>query len=166
MRFFRDCILQFDSCEEALAKSDSYRETEREVFDVEFGERLRQKRIEERLTQVQLAKMVDVSLRTLQNYEAGLRRPSNMITVQKLANSLNTTTGYLLGAADALAMEAEEQGAARTDRDVRELVDEVSGLFVGGALSEEALDSAMRALSDAYWTARENNRGAGPGRDL
>lgn len=127
-----------------------------------FGERLRQKRIEAKLTQVQLAKMVDVSLRTLQNYEAELRKPSNMVTVQKLANSLDTTTGYLLGAADTLVMEAKERGGARAARDIKELVNEVSGLFAGGTLSDEAMDGAMRALSEAYWIAKENNRKYAP----
>ena len=127
-----------------------------------FGERLRQKRIEAKLTQVQLAKMVDVSLRTLQNYEGDLRKPSNMVTVQKLANSLDTTTGYLLGAADTLVMEAKERGGARAARDIKELVSEVSGLFAGGTLSDEAMDGAMRALSEAYWIAKENNRKYAP----
>lgn len=127
-----------------------------------FGERLRQKRIEAKLTQVQLAKMVDVSLRTLQNYEGELRKPSNMVTVQKLANSLDTTTGYLLGAADTLVMEAKERGGSRAARDIKELVNEVSGLFAGGTLSDEAMDGAMRALSEAYWIAKENNRKYAP----
>ena len=127
-----------------------------------FGERLRQKRIEAKLTQVQLAKMVDVSLRTLQNYEGNLRKPSNMVTVQKLANSLDTTTGYLLGAADTLVMEAKERGGSRAARDIKELVNEVSGLFAGGTLSDEAMDGAMRALSEAYWIAKENNRKYAP----
>ena len=123
-----------------------------------FGERLRQKRIEAKLTQVQLAKMVGISLRTLQNYEAELRKPSNMVTVQKLADSLDTTIGYLLGAADTLVMEAKERGGPRAARDIKELVNEVSGLFAGGTLSDEAMDGAMRALSEAYWIAKENNR--------
>lgn len=127
-----------------------------------FGERLRQKRIEAKLTQVQLAKMVDVSLRTLQNYEAELRKPSNMVTVQKLADSLDTTIGYLLGAADTLVMEAKERGGSRAARDIKELVNEVSGLFAGGTLSDEAMDGAMRALSEAYWIAKENNRKYAP----
>lgn len=127
-----------------------------------FGERLRQKRIEAKLTQVQLAKMVDVSLRTLQNYEGELRKPSNMVTVQKLADSLDTTIGYLLGAADTLVMEAKERGGSRAARDIKELVNEVSGLFAGGTLSDEAMDGAMRALSEAYWIAKENNRKYAP----
>ena len=34
----------------------------------------------------------------------------------------------------------------------------MTGLFAGGALSEDALDGAMRALNEAYWIAKEKNK--------
>lgn len=123
-----------------------------------FGEKLRQKRIEAGLTQARLAEQADISTRTLQNYEMEVRKPSNMVIVQKLANILHTTTEYLLGTADTLILEAQETFGPRAAKDIEELVCEVSGLFAGGTLSDEAMDGAMRALSEAYWIAKENNR--------
>lgn len=123
-----------------------------------FSEKLRQKRMDAGIKQVDLAKKVGVSLRTLQNYESGMRKPSNMIIVQQLADALNTTTSYLLGTAETLVIEAREKSGAQAARDIEELVSEVSGLFAGGTLSEEAMDGAMRALSEAYWIAKDNNR--------
>ena len=35
---------------------------------------------------------------------------------------------------------------------------EVSGMFAGGSLSEDALDGAMQALTRAYWIAKEKNK--------
>ena len=47
---------------------------------------------------------------------------------------------------------------AEAARDIDELVGEVTGLFAGGQLSEDALEGAMRALNDAYWMAKEKNK--------
>ena len=62
-----------------------------------FKERLKEKRTEANLTQVELAEKAGVTARTIQNYELGSRKPSNMVTIQKIADALNTTTEYLLG---------------------------------------------------------------------
>ena len=44
------------------------------------------------------------------------------------------------------------------DQEFDELVSEVTGLFAGGQLSDEAIESAMKALNDAYWIAKEKNK--------
>ena len=49
------------------------------------------------------------------------------------------------------------QEHSRGVRDLRELIDDVSGLFAGGELPEEDKDALMRAFTDAYFTAKEKN---------
>ena len=123
-----------------------------------FKERLKQKRVEAGMTQVQLAQSAGVTARTIQNYELGTRKPSNMEVVQKIADVLHTTTEYLLGSSGTYVVEAHEKGGAQSAKDIEQLVSEVTGLFAGGELSEESLDGAMKALNDAYWIAKEKNR--------
>ena len=123
-----------------------------------FKERLKQKRVEAGMTQVQLAQSAGVTARTIQNYELGTRKPSNMEIVQKIADVLHTTTEYLLGSGGTYVVEAHEKGGAQSARDIEQLVSEVTGLFAGGELSEESLEGAMKALNDAYWIAKEKNR--------
>lgn len=123
-----------------------------------FEERLKQKRMEAGMTQVQLAQSVGVTARTIQNYELGTRKPSNMEVVQKIADVLHTTTEYLLGSSGTYVVEAHEKGGSKAARDIEQLVSEVTGLFAGGELSEESLEGAMKALNDAYWIAKEKNR--------
>ena len=123
-----------------------------------FKERLKQKRVEACMTQVQLAQGAGVTARTIQNYELGTRKPSNMEVVQKIADVLHTTTEYLLGSSGTYVVEAHEKGGAQSARDIEQLVSEVTGLFAGGELSEESLEGAMKALNDAYWIAKEKNR--------
>lgn len=123
-----------------------------------FKDRLKEKRLEVGLTQVELAGKAGVTTRTIQNYELGNRKPANMEVIQRIADALNTTTEYLLGSSGAYVVEAQERGGAKAARDIEELVSEVTGLFAGGELSEEAIEGAMKALNDAYWMAKEKNR--------
>ena len=123
-----------------------------------FKDRLIEKRLEAGLTQVELAGKAGVTTRTIQNYELGNRKPANMEVIQRIADALNTTTEYLLGSSGAYVVEAQERGGAKAARDIEELVSEVTGLFAGGELSEEAIEGAMKALNDAYWMAKEKNR--------
>lgn len=127
-----------------------------------FSERLRKLRIEARLTQADLAKKSGVTARTIQNYEMGSRKPSNMVIVQRIASSLGVTAEELLSESDSYVMEAREKGGAKAARDIEELVAEVTGMFAGGTLSDDAIDGAMRALNDAYWIAKEKNRKYAP----
>ena len=123
-----------------------------------FKDRLKEKRLEAGLTQVELAGKAGVTTRTIQNYELGNRKPANMEVIQRIADALNTTTEYLLGSSGAYVVEAQERGGAKAARDIEELVSEVTGLFAGGELSEEAIEGAMKALNDAYWMAKDKNR--------
>lgn len=125
---------------------------------MQFKDRLKQKRIEANLTQPELAKEAGVTTRTIQNYELGNRKPSNMEVVQKIADALHTTTEYLLGSSGVYVVEAHEKGGAKAAREIDELVGEVTGLFAGGKLSDDDLEGAMKALYDAYWIAKEKNK--------
>ena len=92
----------------------------------------------------------------------GSRKPSNMVTIQKIADALNTTTEYLLGSSGTYVVEAHEKGGAKAAKDIEELVSEVTGMFTGGELSEDAIEGAYKALTDAYWIAKENNKKYAP----
>ena len=127
-----------------------------------FKDRLKEKRLEANLTQVQLAEKVSVSARTIQNYEMGSRKPTKYEVVEKIAEVLDTTPEYLLGQSGLLVVAAHEKGGSKAARDIDELVSEVTGMFASGTLSEDALDGAMKALNDAYWIAKEKNKKYAP----
>ena len=123
-----------------------------------FKDKLKEKRIEAGLTQAELAKRAGTTARTIQNYELGKSKPSNMEVAQRIADVLGTTTEYLLGSSGTYVVEAHEKGGAKAARDLDQLVTEVTGMFAGGHLSDEALDGAMQALNKAYWIAKEKNK--------
>lgn len=64
-----------------------------------LGDRLKKARKSADLTQELLAKNVNTTKGTISNYENGHSTPSNEMLVL-LADSLNTTTDYLLGRSD------------------------------------------------------------------
>ena len=123
-----------------------------------FAENLKEKRAQSGLTQAELAMKAGVTARTIQNYELGTRKPGNMVIVQRIADALGTTTEHLLSSGETLVVEAHERGGARAANDINELVSEVTGMFAGGKLSNDALDGAMRALNEAYWIAKDKNK--------
>ena len=51
-----------------------------------------------------------------------------------------------------------EKSGEKAAKDIEELVSEVTGMFAGGELSEDAIEGAYKALTDAYWIAKENNK--------
>ena len=55
-----------------------------------------------------------------------------------------------------------EKSGAKAAKDIEELVSEVIGMFAGGELSEDAIEGAYKALTDAYWIAKENNKKYAP----
>ena len=123
-----------------------------------FAENLKEKRAQSGLTQAELAMKAGVTALTIQNYELGTRKPGNMVIVQRIADALGTTTEQLLSSGETLVVAAHERGGARAAKDINELVSEVTGMFAGGKLSDDALDGAMRALNEAYWIAKDKNK--------
>ena len=124
-----------------------------------FKDRLKEKRTEAGLTQAELAGLAGVTARTIQNYELGSRRPSNMETIQRIAEALKTTPAYLLGGSGAYVVEAGIRGGQSAARDIDELVSEVTGLFAGGKLSQESKDKYFEALTSAYMACKEASEG-------
>ena len=54
------------------------------------------------------------------------------------------------------------KGNAKAEKDIEELVSEVTDMFAGVELNEDAIEGAYKALTDAYWIAKENNQKDAP----
>ena len=124
---------------------------------MKFNERLKELREKNNLTQEQLAKNSGVSSRMIQRYEYGTSRP-RLDAAEKIAKALNVTTDELLGNSGMLIAQAAEKYGSRGAKQAEELTAEVTGLFAGGDMAEEDMDVMMKAIQDAYWIAKENNK--------
>lgn len=121
-----------------------------------FGERLRAMREKKGMTQTELSEAAGITMRSVQNYESGKRYPGNIEIAMKIAAALGTNTQKLLGEEGGYILDAREKSGQADARELRLLVESVSGLFAGGRLSDEDRDAAMQALSEAYWIAKND----------
>ena len=123
-----------------------------------FGEKVKAARMKLSLNQDELAEKIGVTRRVICSYENDKSRPRGMDRYKKLAEALNLNLNYLLSEDEAFIANAEDKYGRRGARQAKELMEEVTGLFAGGELAEEDMDVMMKAIQDAYWIAKENNR--------
>ncbi len=129
---------------------------------MKFGEKVRKLRKEKGLTQSELAEELKITLRTVQNYESGAVHPKSRETYYRLADIFDVDSNYLMTEDEEIIRDAYEKGGSRSAADVEELIDGICGLFAGGSLPEEDMDSAMKAISDAYFSVKEENKKYAP----
>ena len=83
-----------------------------------FKDRLREKRLEANLTQVQLAEKVSVSARTIQNYESGTRKPTKYDVVEKIAAAFGNTPPDFFVERGMLFFAAPVEGGSKESREI------------------------------------------------
>lgn len=125
---------------------------------MKFGEKVREARKQAGLSQEEFAKAIGVSLRTITNYETNGVYPKKREIYPKIAEVLGVDINYLMTESDAFITEANEKYGARGAKQAKELMEEVTGLFAGGKMADEDMDVMMRAITEAYWIAKENNK--------
>lgn len=123
---------------------------------MEFTEKLQKLRKDKGLTQSELAQMVGVSCRSIQNYELGARYPKRHI-LNKLCSVLGTKIEYLVSADDFIGLVRAEDGSKGVIS-AQHLLECAGALFAGGDMSEDDKDKVMLALQNIYWKSKEMNK--------
>lgn len=123
-----------------------------------FGERLKATRENAGLTQISLAKLSGISLRTIQNWENNVRQPSKLESVAKVANVLNVSTNELLDQSEEFTIGANEVYGSRGRKGAEKVLADVNALFAGGEMNEDDMDIFMQAVQQAYWEVKAKNK--------
>lgn len=123
-----------------------------------FGEKVKSERTKLGLNQDELASKIGVTRRVICSYENDKSRPRGLDRYKKLAEALNLNINYLLSEDESFIASAGEKYGSRGAKQARELMEEVTGLFAGSEMAEEDMDVMMRAIQEAYWIAKENNK--------
>ena len=123
---------------------------------MKFSEKLKLLRTKQKLTQKQLADKLNITLRTIANYESGISYPKNREIYTKLSNILNVNINYLLTEDEEFILNATERYGITGAKQAKQLVNELSALFSGGELNDEDKDEMMKAIQDAYWISKKN----------
>lgn len=125
---------------------------------MELSEKIKNARIARNMSQRELAEAIGVSDRTIQNYEMGARLPRNRATYEALANALSINVETLLDENASFVLTATERYGKRGAKQAMEMVNDIAAMWAGGDMEEEDMDTIMRAMQDAYWEAKKNNR--------
>ena len=125
---------------------------------MEFGEKIRNARLAKGMSQSDLAAASGISLRTIQNYELGARLPKKRDTYTHLAQALGINEDALLDENAAFVLRASSQYGRRGAKQALDMVSDIAAMWAGGEMEEEDMDAIMRALQEAYWEAKQNNR--------
>lgn len=123
-----------------------------------FGEKLREIRVKENLTQQEMAKLIGVSLRTLKAYELGETLPRYRKIYHKIAEEFNVDVNYLLTEGDNFVLLAGEKYGYRGMRGANELISDARALFAGGELSDHDKKAVFDALQEAFFEAKLENK--------
>lgn len=123
-----------------------------------FGEKLREIRTQENLTQQEMADRIGVSLRTLKSYELGETLPRYRKIYHKIAEEFNVDVNYLLTEGDDFILSAGEKYGSRGIKGAQELIDNARALFAGGELSEDDKKVVFDALQEAFFEAKLENK--------
>ena len=122
-----------------------------------FAEKLKIARMQAGVTQERLAAELGVSKRTIINYENSQTFPP-IDMLPKIAKIFDASIGSLITENEEFIALANEKGGTKAAREATELVNEISGLFAGGILSDDEKDTVMRSIQNAYWVAKEENK--------
>lgn len=123
---------------------------------MEFGEKIKNRRCELKMSQQTLAEKSGISLRSIQNYESCQRHPANVSIIKDIALALDISYEYLLDDKSQYVLEAAVRGGEQAALDVDRLISDIQGVFAGGELSQDDKDKVMRAINEVYWETKEN----------
>ena len=125
---------------------------------MKFAEKVRQLRTQQKKTQQECADAIGVTRRTYISYETDGRYPGTREIYVRLAALFNVKPEYLLTDDEEFVADASEKYGSRGKRQAEALLNEMSGLFVGGELTDSDRDAIMIAMQKIYFECKEKNR--------
>jgi len=132
-----------------------------------FSTKVKERREILNLSQPQLANLVGVSSRSIASYETTDTKPRGKI-MRSLAGALQVSVDYLLKddidnpkhglEKEPYLDEVREKFGDKAAREINELLEKNTALFAGGILDQDAKDSFLEAVMEAYITCKKEAR--------
>lgn len=117
-----------------------------------FGEKLKQLRLENNITQKELADFLGVTPKAVSFYELNQREPS-MDVVVKIAQKFNVPTDYLLDNHHKTNVENK-----KIPKDLRKILEDEAVTLNGRLLSDDEKEQMLRIVEALYWDAKAKNK--------
>ena len=125
---------------------------------MKFGEKVKDLREQKKMTQDELAKAADISLRTVQYYEQGKSYPRNREIYTRLASLFEVDINYLLTEDEEFLVEAVAKYGRRGRIQAEDILEQAHALFAGGELSEEDRLAFVHDIQEIYFESKEMAR--------
>ena len=122
-----------------------------------FANKLKELREIKKLSQEDLAKLCQVSTKTISRYELGQSKPRYRKTNDLLAEHLDTTHDYLVTDEDEFILKARENFGKEGAKDAEDMINGVIGLMAGGQIPDEDKRTILDAITEAYYIAKAEN---------
>ena len=123
-----------------------------------LAEKLRIARTNKNMLQRELAEATGLGVRTIQNYELGVRVPRKRDTYTKLAKALGISEEVLLDEQASFVVEATERFGEKGCKEATDLASNLRAMYAGGEIDDDDLDAVMRAVQEAYWEIKDKIR--------
>lgn len=122
-----------------------------------FGEKLKKLRKNAKITQYDLAKKLNITTRTLINYESGKCYPKQTEIYATIASVFNVSVDYLISENENNTLFHTYHFIENPLKQAQTLVNELTSLFEHGILGESDKDAIMKAISSSYWETKSLN---------
>ena len=128
-----------------------------------LGNKLKELRKEKKITQDELAKLMNVHKGSISNWENGYRFPEEKILL-KLAELYDCSIDYLLGRTDIrnpIVVKKSQVSYDVTKRDIKQYENFVEGaetFFMNDEIDEDDKEKLFRDISELFWKAKLINK--------
>ena len=122
---------------------------------MKFGEKLREQRKKSKLTKERVAKVIDVSSRTITNYEKGTSHPKDRSVYFKLAEFFGVDVNYFLTENEEFLTVAAENFGKRGQAQAAVILEQAAALFAGGELSETDQIAFLRDMQGLFLESKQ-----------
>ena len=122
-----------------------------------FGEKIRDLRKAQNISQTTLAKQLHVSRRTVCGWETEGRFPKERRIIDSLAEILDCPVDYLLTDESGIVSDAYEKFGNNRSHISKNLLLDVHSYFTSTYISQEEKDTLMFAIHESYIQARKSS---------
>ena len=122
---------------------------------MKFGDKIKNLRVDKKLSQQALGELIGVSARTIQNYESGVSYPKAHEIYSKLANALGCNENYIKTEDEEFITNASAQYGTRGASQAQQILEQTAALFAGGELSDEDKLAFMHEIQSLYFDSKD-----------
>lgn len=122
---------------------------------MKFSEKIKELRNELNISQKELAKLLNVSHRTVTSWETDGRLPRDNDIYINLAKLFNKDISYFLGSDEMFVTTANEEYGKRGADQAESILRQTAAMFAGGGLSENDKTVFMDQIQELYLDSKK-----------